>query len=493
MDLERATEELYRVTPARFTSARDAMAAAARDAGQRELAASLKKLRKPSVGAWLANLLVSEQSSDVEHLVDLGAELRMPKRKVEGDQIRRVSKEKGDVVSKLVRDATSKASREGQSVSASAMLELEATLDAAFADPQAAEMLLQGHLSSGLHYSGLGFAEQPAEGSTNDAKKSASPPRATSAAKIAAQRTLAKAQHEAQEADAQLERARQAVTKAAEELSRVESAERQPVQRSREAHTECQRRSRSSPSSDSRARTRRMRRRRRGGSSREEKSTQSSLQASGPPPRRGHTGQRSQAPRRSPNPASFAPTGLRGAIGEGRCRGDTSPCVGCGNLANQRHSRHPLALYQETPGQCVVLLRGVHRRCGRRARCLRCHCRNGRSLSRFWACDVGGGSKLALGLSVVAGPEVPRPTRAGEEGAMPKWMEELPDLSLAVLGNRSGAGFGQSEKRGRRCRCRSHHRICRHLTRTASRGDHHLCLGRCLGGCCTDLGGGIPR
>ena len=33
-----------------------------------------------------------------------------------------------------------------------------------------------------------------------------------------------------------MERARQAVTKAAEELSRVESAERQPVQRSREAH-----------------------------------------------------------------------------------------------------------------------------------------------------------------------------------------------------------------------------------------------------------------
>ena len=82
--------------------------------GQRELAASLKKLRKPSVGAWLANLLVAEQSSDVEQLVDLGAELRIPKRKLEGDQIRRVSKEKGDVVAKLVRDATSKASREGQ-------------------------------------------------------------------------------------------------------------------------------------------------------------------------------------------------------------------------------------------------------------------------------------------------------------------------------------------------------------------------------------------
>jgi hypothetical protein len=211
------------------------MATEARDTGQKDLASSLKKLRKPSVGAWLANLLVLEQSRDVEQLVDLGAELRAPKQ-LEGEQIRRVSKEKGSVVSKLVRDATSKASREGQSASGAALLELEATLDAAFADPQAAEILLQGRLSSGLHYSGLGFGEEALRESTTDAKKPASAPRPRSAAKIAAERALAKAQHQVTEADAQLKRARQAVTKAAEELSRLESAEAQAVRRSKGAH-----------------------------------------------------------------------------------------------------------------------------------------------------------------------------------------------------------------------------------------------------------------
>jgi hypothetical protein len=236
MDLESSLQELYRVAPVRFTSTRDAMATEARDTGQKDLASSLKKLRKPSVGAWLANLLVLEQSRDVEQLVDLGAELRAPKQKLVGEQIRRVSKEKGDVVSRLVRDATSKATREGQAVSAAALLELEATLDAAFADPQAAESLLLGRLSSGLHYSGLGFGERAPAESTTDVKKSASAPRAKSVAKISAERALAKAQHEAGEADAQLERARQAVTKAAEELSRLESAEAQAVRRSKEAH-----------------------------------------------------------------------------------------------------------------------------------------------------------------------------------------------------------------------------------------------------------------
>jgi hypothetical protein len=102
MELESATSELYRVAPTQFTAARAAMAAEARLAGDPELASALKKLRKPSVGAWLANLLVFEQSSDVGSLVDLGTKLRMPDRKLEGELIRRVSKEKGNAISKLV-------------------------------------------------------------------------------------------------------------------------------------------------------------------------------------------------------------------------------------------------------------------------------------------------------------------------------------------------------------------------------------------------------
>jgi hypothetical protein len=92
MDLENATQELYRVAPAHFTAARDRMAAEARQAGDSDLATSVKKLRKPSVGAWLVNLLVFEQPSDVERLVELGVELRSPKLKLHGEQIRKVSK-----------------------------------------------------------------------------------------------------------------------------------------------------------------------------------------------------------------------------------------------------------------------------------------------------------------------------------------------------------------------------------------------------------------
>ncbi len=235
MDLESATRELYGLVPTRFTAARDAKASEARQAGHPELASSLKKLRRPSVGAWLANLLVLEQSRDVERLIDLGLELRAPKRALEGEQIRRVSREKNEAVSKLVRAARSKASRMGQSVSATAVDELEATLEAAFADPQAAESLLAGSLSSGLHYSGLGFTEQTQTGSPSRTKSSASD-RRSKADQMAAKRNVEKANREAEQADAHVDKARRAVAQAADELTRLKSAEALAVRRSKEAH-----------------------------------------------------------------------------------------------------------------------------------------------------------------------------------------------------------------------------------------------------------------
>jgi hypothetical protein len=237
MDLESATQDLYQVQPGAFTAARGALASAARQAGDSDLASSLKKLRKPSVGAWLANLLVLEQRDDVKRLVDLGAELRAPQRNLDGEQIRRVSKERGDAISKLVRDARSRASATGASVSAAASEELEATLEAAFADPEAAESLLRGRLITGLQYSGLGFGEQASAGPRAGTKGSVAPRRARSEAdRLAAERNLEKARHQADQADAEVEKARQALANAAKEQTRLESTEAQAIRRSRAAH-----------------------------------------------------------------------------------------------------------------------------------------------------------------------------------------------------------------------------------------------------------------
>jgi hypothetical protein len=237
MDLESSTDELYGVSPSEFTAARNAKVAEARKAGLADVAASLKKLRKPSAGAWLANLLVRERSNEIEGLMELGDSLREPGSNQGGDEIRKVSKQKVEAASKLIRQAKSRASQLGHPASASAVEELETTLDAAFADPQAAAKLRQGRLTIALRYSGLGFIAPPQTGSPARTKGSR-PARdsETESQRIAAKHDLGTAKHEAEKADAHVEKARHAVKEAAAELTRLKSAEAQAVRRSKEAH-----------------------------------------------------------------------------------------------------------------------------------------------------------------------------------------------------------------------------------------------------------------
>ena len=76
VDLAAIAAELYGLAPKDLIAARDARAAEARTAGDKDLATSLKHLRKPSVGAWMANMLVRQQPRDINRLIELGATLR---------------------------------------------------------------------------------------------------------------------------------------------------------------------------------------------------------------------------------------------------------------------------------------------------------------------------------------------------------------------------------------------------------------------------------
>ena len=66
MTLDEAAAELYALAPADFVTRRDVVVAQARADGDRSLGAQVAKLRKPTVGAWLANLLVHEQRAQIE-------------------------------------------------------------------------------------------------------------------------------------------------------------------------------------------------------------------------------------------------------------------------------------------------------------------------------------------------------------------------------------------------------------------------------------------
>ena len=96
------------------------------------------------------------------------------------------------------------------------------TLDAAFADPQAAAKLRQGRLTTGLRYSGLGSAGAAGYRGEQRAERARAPletpsPRRTGSPEKRA--TLTKANHEAEQADGSpWRRCREAVKEAAAEL-----------------------------------------------------------------------------------------------------------------------------------------------------------------------------------------------------------------------------------------------------------------------------------
>jgi hypothetical protein len=155
-DIEEIADELYGLPPEAFTAARTRHEKEAKTAGDRDAAARIHSLAKPTVTAWLANQLVRSHRSELEPLLELGGALRDATQKLDGDQLRELSRQQQKVMYALVQQARALARAAGRSMSEDAARALEDTLRAALADEQAARLLLAGHLTDALHSSDFG-------------------------------------------------------------------------------------------------------------------------------------------------------------------------------------------------------------------------------------------------------------------------------------------------------------------------------------------------
>lgn len=154
--LSQAAQDLYALPPADFTAARDELARQARSAGQRDDAALIKKLTRPTVGAWLVNQLVRSAPEPMTRLFELGAALHAAQQELAGDRLRELSAQRRQVIAELLPEASRIAASAGVSVSGAAVDELRATLEAALADAGARDAVQSGQLTRALSYAGLG-------------------------------------------------------------------------------------------------------------------------------------------------------------------------------------------------------------------------------------------------------------------------------------------------------------------------------------------------
>jgi hypothetical protein len=153
--VDEAAEELYGLAPEEFTAARDERVAAARGAKNRSLAAALGRLRRPTVSAYVLNLLVRAQPEVGEQLVALGEELRRAQQELSGPQLRELAAQRAQLVGALVRSARRIAADAGHPVTQAVAYELEQTLHAALADPDVAAEISAGRLTKAASRTGF--------------------------------------------------------------------------------------------------------------------------------------------------------------------------------------------------------------------------------------------------------------------------------------------------------------------------------------------------
>ena len=155
VDADDVADELYALPPEQFTAARNARAKEAKADGDRETAARIAALRKPTVLAWLVNLLVRELPDEIGGFLDLGDALRDATVTLSGPELRQLSGQRHRLVQALVRQARDLAREAGHRITEDVARGLEETLAAALTDPAVADQLRAGRLTSGLTATGF--------------------------------------------------------------------------------------------------------------------------------------------------------------------------------------------------------------------------------------------------------------------------------------------------------------------------------------------------
>jgi hypothetical protein len=170
-----AGDELFGLPPEEFVAARDELARRLRREGDAEAAKRVKALRRPPLSAWAVNQLARVRGADLRELLAAGARLRTAHQAAlagEGAaELRAAAKAERESVAALVQAALELLREAGHPTTDATRERVAATLHAASASAEAAELVRDGRLTADLHPSGFGAVpdgavEETAAGTT---------------------------------------------------------------------------------------------------------------------------------------------------------------------------------------------------------------------------------------------------------------------------------------------------------------------------------------
>lgn len=162
-------DALFATEPAEFVRARDELVRRLRKEGERDAAAEVAKLRRPTAVAWALNQLSRREGGQVDALLRQDERLRaLMQSGGRGAELRKASDERREIVRDLARVAAAILAGAGHAPAPASNEKIFETLQAVATDAAAAEALRAGRLTGDVRPSGFGeggFGEAvPAEG-----------------------------------------------------------------------------------------------------------------------------------------------------------------------------------------------------------------------------------------------------------------------------------------------------------------------------------------
>jgi hypothetical protein len=153
--LDEAIDHLYGTELDAFTTERTRLARELRDAGDREAAERVAKLKKPTVAAWALNQLARKRRRDVDLLLDTGHRLRQAQEGVVGGADRASFEQAQKTERDALRRLTQQASQLLGGASSQVLSQISQTLRAAAISEEGRELLARGRFTMPLETEGF--------------------------------------------------------------------------------------------------------------------------------------------------------------------------------------------------------------------------------------------------------------------------------------------------------------------------------------------------
>jgi len=210
-------EELYALTPEEFTGTRNQWAKQTKADGDGELAKRVTALRKPSMSAWVVNMLMRHQGDQMTQVLDLGASLRKAQADLDGDALRELARQRRQLTSAVTTQGRQLARDLGHKLTDAVAEQVQGTLHAAMVDEGAAAAVRSGLLVAAIESTGVGDADVADTVAVPEAIGMTARPRVAPRKSSAARRPELSVVPEPEDAEEERERARREAEKAAAE------------------------------------------------------------------------------------------------------------------------------------------------------------------------------------------------------------------------------------------------------------------------------------